>query len=238
MSGKCFGCGKVGHYQDRCPDLQNKKASTKCYYCDLTGHYQDGCPKKIADEKEKAKIALSERNLEDRRWIEENLPYIHQNIENLDAIKIFLNNSPLKGYRDLFLNLTTSLGKVYSVTLRGREFFELSPQGTPLGRYLEGMNIPKFILFLWGHSSIVKLSHGVYDSMNPRSMVGFLENVNFAVRESTGKKSCETLIDGKVVMTGYDERGWEYYIKDESLILETYKRCMSNYQLEIDIIRT
>ena len=237
MSGKCFGCGKVGHHRDRCPDGQNKKASVKCFYCELTGHYQDGCPKKIADDKEKARVALLELEKEDRKWMNDYFPYSPREIKDIDSIKVFLNNSPLKSYQTLYLELTTDSGQVYHLTCKGGRFFVLPGQTSPLGRHLDGISILEFIDFLWDHASIVKLTHGIYDGMDPKTMAGFLERLDFAVHSSTGKKSCETRINGNVVMVGYDERGWEYHIKNEALILETYKRCMSYFQLEINIVR-
>ena len=237
MNGKCFGCGKTGHHQDRCPNCQSKKVSTKCYYCNLTGHYRNDCPKKIADEKVKVEQVRLELAREDQKWMDDHFAYSPRAIEDFDSIKIFLNNSPLKAYQTLYLELTTNSGQVYPLTFRGGKFIELPGQSSPLGRHLDGMNILEFINFLWDHSSITKLTHGIYSGMSPESMISFLEKVDFAVHKSTGKKSCETLIGGKVVMSGYDERGWEYHVEDEALILETYKRCMSYFQLEINIVR-
>ena len=147
MSGKCFGCGKVGHHRDRCPDGQNKKASVKCFYCELTGHYQDGCPKKIADDKEKARVALLELEKEDRKWMNDYFPYSPREIKDIDSIKVFLNNSPLKSYQTLYLELTTDSGQVYHLTCKGGRFFVLPGQTSPLGRHLDGISILEFIDF-------------------------------------------------------------------------------------------
>jgi predicted GIY-YIG superfamily endonuclease len=45
-SGRCFNCGKEGHFSNKCPSLKRKihLSSIKCYKCSQYGHYANACP--------------------------------------------------------------------------------------------------------------------------------------------------------------------------------------------------
>jgi hypothetical protein len=233
--GACYTCGITGHYKDQCP---NKNKSVRCYFCNGYGHYQEKCPQKLLQKKQEEKQAAEQLLLEQKaineKWLEDKLPNLPKPILNVDELIAFFSQPLFSNDITTYLNLHIMYDKIFKCSLFHGKIFIYGGKKSHHS-LISSMPIDEFIQFLEQKGTITKISYHI--CTDPIGMVQCLESANIAQCESTGKKSKIYKINSQTVMNSYDHRGWEDNVTNEALVKQTYTTYISNYNLEVDILR-
>jgi hypothetical protein len=79
----CHKCGKYGHKRNNCP---SRIAKIKCHQCRELGHYQNNCP--LIKQQIQHDQKIVQRQLNDKLWLETNLPDKNMTLINKEELKI------------------------------------------------------------------------------------------------------------------------------------------------------